>query len=108
MHIEPAYPQNFMPRLTQHPVTRRTIQSVVHPATDQSTDYTADGAAHRSGGGDDLSADLRRPVTAAIGDYFAAGSAPRRGTRASAASSAGSGWRRRFVGIVSVWHLSNS
>jgi hypothetical protein len=47
MDIEPAYSQNLVPRLTQHPVRRQTIQSVVHPAADNGTDYTADGTANR-------------------------------------------------------------
>jgi hypothetical protein len=52
MHIETAYSQSLVPRLAQHPIRRQFIQSVVHPAADQRTDDTADGAADRGGYGD--------------------------------------------------------
>jgi hypothetical protein len=51
MGIESAYSQGLVPRLTQHLVRVRTSQSVVHPATDQGTDYTADETANRGGNG---------------------------------------------------------
>jgi hypothetical protein len=61
MHVEPAYSQSLMPRLAQHPVRRQLIQSRVHPATDDRTDYAADGTADRAAdcGGH---GDLRRHV----------------------------------------------
>jgi hypothetical protein len=51
MHVEPAHAQNLVPRLAQHPVRRRTIQSVVHPAADERTYYTANSSTDGGGYG---------------------------------------------------------
>jgi hypothetical protein len=72
MHVESAYSQGLVPRRAQHLVRRQTIQSVVHPTTDQCADYTADepadGGAYRCGY-------LRRFVDAPCRLYFVVGSA---------------------------------
>jgi hypothetical protein len=70
MHVESAYSQGFVPRLAQHPVRRHDIQLVVHPATDQRADHTADETAHRGGGGDH-GLGLRRFIVARFRGYAA-------------------------------------
>src|SRR5580698_4360014 len=113
MHVETAYSQSLVPRLTQHPVRRHSIQLVMHPAADQGTDHSADETAHRGGGGDRLLA-LRRFISPRFRGYAARscpGAAPSAGPSAGpgagacTAASPRSRWRRRFMGVVSVWHV---
>jgi hypothetical protein len=61
MHIESAHSQSLVPRRAQHLVRGQIIQSVVQPATDQGTYYTADGTANRCRHGHRGTV-LRRPV----------------------------------------------
>jgi hypothetical protein len=49
MHIESAYSQGLVPRLSQHWVRRHRVQSVMQAAADQCTDYAADETAHPGG-----------------------------------------------------------
>src|SRR5260370_29877372 len=64
MHIESAYSQGLGPRLAQHPVRRHLVQSVVHPATEQSTYYTA----HETADGGGRYGALRRLIAGQRGD----------------------------------------
>jgi hypothetical protein len=59
MHVEPAYSYSLVPRRAQHRVRRQIVQSVVQPAADQGTHYTADGASH-CGSDSHRGFDLRR------------------------------------------------
>jgi hypothetical protein len=107
MHIESAYPQDLVPRPPQHLVRRQTIQSVVHPATDQCADQAADQTAHR--GGHRYSC-LRRLVSAVRVDDTARSGA-RTGTACACTGTrscpcAGSRVRGWFAGVVSVWHVN--
>src|SRR6202051_3052446 len=118
MHVETAYSQGLMPRLTQHRVRRHDIQLVMHPASDQCPDHTADEAAHCGRGGYRLLA-LRRLVVTPVCGYAArscssarscSGARPGSGactcTCASSCTAAGPrSWIRRIIGVVSIWHV---
>jgi hypothetical protein len=113
MHIESAYPQSLMPRLAQHLVRRHNIQLVEHPATDQSTDDTADEAAHAGGNGHGELLCLRRLVATLRGNTAArtaagslAGACSLTGSCSAACTRTGAGSRIIcwFTGVMSVWH----
>src|ERR1039457_4593361 len=103
MDIESAYSQSLVPRLTQHLVRRHLIQSV-QACADQCTNYAADEPSDCGGYHYSL---LRWLVTVLRGDPGASTGAGA-GAGARSCPRAGSGTRvmRRFVGVVSVWHVS--